>query len=738
MRARSLAVLALALSLPAAAAYFLWSGRGGGGVVGPSGVGYELSSLRRPGLPPPSVSPARPAPTSLSQSLPLEESQLANPDAMDVLNLGPAQRTSVLERGFVLVRWGAFDDFSEAYEALPPTVPVYVTADTVLHAYHVLFDTTLAQIEEQKIYPDLVAVTRAMMEESLTLSMGSQGEVAEAARRNAAYFAVALSLLDPDFEPPREVRDVVQAELSLIESHPGVQRSPLFWYKEDYSQYIPRGHYTRSETLRRYFRAMMWYGRMAFLLRGGPGGFVTADQARMLTLQASLISAAMPNVELGDGRTVGEVWSDIYSVTAFFVGFADDLTPYDYLEALAELFGDSVEARQIPGRIDEIRALVAGMGRPKIYGGTGFCVVYPPFTEEDLAECLDASAGMRFMGQRYVPDSYVFQRLVTPSVGLYTGDDEPFTLGLTDGGPARVFPRGLDWFAVVGSETALQVMREEGDADYERYEDVVARLREEFSNLSEDDWSRNLYWSWLDALRILASPRPEGYPAYMRTEAWERRQLLAALASWSELRHDTILYAKQSYTPKLAAAPPATPERLAFVEPIPELYDRLLALTRQSREGLRFLGYLTEDADRRLAGMEDLLENLARISRRELAGEALSREDVKFLLRIGEVLEDILSGLSERSKSTVMVADVHTDLNSGLALEEGVGPLDLLVVIFPAPDGTYVAVGPVLTYYEFKHPISDRLTDESWRDMLAQNPPELPDWISDLYAESWG
>ena len=32
----------------------------------------------------------------------------------------------------------------------------------------------------------------------------------------------------------------------------------------DYSQYILRGHYTRNETLERYFRAMMWYGQVPF------------------------------------------------------------------------------------------------------------------------------------------------------------------------------------------------------------------------------------------------------------------------------------------------------------------------------------------------------------------------------------------------------------------------------------------------------------------------------------------
>ncbi len=83
----------------------------------------------------------------------------------------------------------------------------------------------------------------------------------------------------------------------------------------------------------------------------------------------------------------------------------------------------------------------------------------------------------------------------------------------------------------------------------------------------------------------------------------------------------------------------------------------------------------------------------------------------------------------------MMVADVHTDLNSNLALEEGVGRLDLIVVAFPTLKGIYVAVGPTLTYHEFNNPISDRLTDEAWETLLDQSPPEQPMGINDLYVE---
>ena len=62
--------------------------------------------------------------------------------------------------------------------------------------------------------------------------------------------------------------DNITKELSFIQAHEGFQDSSIFHYKEDYSQYHPRGHYTQSEKLKRYFKTMMWYGRITFLLRG--------------------------------------------------------------------------------------------------------------------------------------------------------------------------------------------------------------------------------------------------------------------------------------------------------------------------------------------------------------------------------------------------------------------------------------------------------------------------------------
>jgi hypothetical protein len=308
-------------------------------------------------------------------------------------------------------------------------------------------------------------------------------ELKEAARRNVAYFAVALNLLqtptegyndskdikEVNFTIPGYVKEAVDNEIENIEKHDGFHPSVIFnsnpnctcsstcCYCEDYSQYVPRGHYTRSEKLKRYFKAMMWYGRMAFMLKGcnSDEALISESDANLSTIQAALIASELPDVTVNN-KTAQEIWSRIYSVTAFFVGTADDLTPFEYRDAITNVFGAEFNARELSAenKLLALKVELSKMRSPEIYGGSGVCAVYPPLTEEKLYECLDKTKGLRFMGQKFIPDSYMFQQLVFPAVGRYVGNDTPFTMCITDLGPARCFPRGLDIMAVLGSERA--------------------------------------------------------------------------------------------------------------------------------------------------------------------------------------------------------------------------------------------------------------------------------------------
>ena len=731
-------------------------------------------------------------------SLPLVPEEIANWQHIESqFRLNGNQKELLQKNGFVVIPWQG-DDIVEPYDTMKQReIPIFVTSDTLLHLYHIQFDEILKRIEEEEFFNQLIDMNQAMLERSIQdYEAFTDSDLKEAARRNVAYFAVGLKLLQTptegydevklkqeiekwnqghpydkkefkpirkiDFTIPKYVKDEVSEEINNIEEHQDFKPSAIFnsntdcmcdlpcCYCEDYTQYIPRGHYTRSETLKRYFKSVMWYGRMAFLLKGGEGDecmqlegpLIAEKDANIATIQASLISAELSNVAVGDG-TAQEIWDRIYSVTSFFVGTADDLTPYEYLSAIEKVFGTEFDASLLTSEDNllALKAELAQMRNSEIYGGSGICVVYPPITKEKLYQCLAKTKGMRFMGQRFVPDSYIFQNLVTPAVGMYVGDDEPFTMKMTQAGPARCFPRGLDVMAVLGSEQAYQILKDEGDTEYAgkdtSYDKQLNELKSQFGEFDVADWNRNLYWSWLYSLKPLLEEFGDSYPTFMQTKAWQDKELNTALASWAELRHDTILYAKQSYTPTCGMAPPPPKPIVGYVEPIPEFYARMLALTSMTEEGLTQLNALTDEERTRLNSLENILGRLIDISTDELENRELDEADYEFIRNFAKELDSIVTGVEAKGKETTIVADVHTDTNPPRqVLEEGVGYVDLILVAYKLPDGRILTgAGPAFSYYEFKHPMAERLTDEKWQEMLEQgDAPRRPAWISSFYA----
>ena len=669
-------------------------------------------------------------PNAPQLALPLDPGAVGNAALLDEHLKSKDARDLLAKNGFVVVPGPGTDLFHEAYAQLKyGQVPIVVTSDSVLHLYHVLFDNTLMEIEEAYLFDDLTALLKGLLESTEgRLALEGRGDLlVEADTATLAYLAVAMRLLDPDTDPPEAVADVVEAELKLIEAHAGPEMSPLFGYKEDYSQYVPRGHYTRSIHLKRYFVSMMWLGRMTFLLKGRTdeikNALVDGPMADRQTVQALLISE-----DLAGNRELLGRWERIYTVTSFFVGPADDLTARDYTEAYATVRAES-GTRDITTKpfLDGARWFMAKRRSPLIYGGTGDAAVPPGATLDDL---LDQTKGLRVMGQRFVPDSFLMGRLVNLK---YTGSARPFTMA----DQIRVFPRGLDVMQLLGSGRARAILDEEGDTAYADYDARIADLKAIFAEFDPGDWHQNLYWAWLASLRTLLAPCDAGYPTFMQTEAYTDKALNTALASWSQLRHDTILYAKQSYTPRATAVRPPSSVVPGYVEPLPGLYAELAALNAMTRDGLKSLGVLSDKMDARFGGADRILRTLLELSVKELKSEPLSDDDLRFIRDFGDQLSTAVGDLTDESKRTTVVADVHSDLNTRLALEEATGRIDLMWVVWKTPDGDVIAgAGPVLSHYEFKHPMSDRLTDEAWREMVKKAAPERAPWTKRFAPEA--
>ncbi len=669
--------------------------------------------------------------------------------------LGFEDSTLLEQNGFMVFERMKFEDVVSYYKNLENSeVPIFITSDSLLHLYHIQFDETLREIEEEEFFEDITLLSRAMLADSEEKYNSLEGDLKEATRRNAAFFSVGLKLLDPNAQIPSYVQEEANGEIKLIEEHNGMENSPIFIYKEDYSQYVPRGHYTRSEKLKKYFKAMMWYGRMSFLLKGDPEipigincpdcekGFISEFDAKIQTMQALLIAGSIQNVSI-EGRKADEIWERIYNVTSFYVGIADDLTPYEYVDVINKVFGSEAGVEQLEddAKLLKVKEEIAVLRSPQIFGGTGNCGAVA-FGEDLVNQCLAKTKGMRLMGQRFIPDSYIMQNLVALA---YTGNAQPFTYKMSQLGPIRGFPRGLDVMAVLGSDRALEIIEEEGDADYvdsdgKTYQEKVAEIKAKFDGISEQEWKKNLYWSWLYSLKALLKDYSEDYPAFMQGTAWKDKQLNAGLGSWAQLRHDTILYAKQSYTPIAKSMPIEPKPVVGYVEPVPEFYARLLALNEMTLKGLKERNALSKKAERRIKSLSEILGKLLALSKRELENEELNQEDYNFIKYFGGKLETAVSGIDvEEGLETTIIADVHTDLNPPAeVLEEGTGYLRTMLVAYKVPDGRIlVGAGPVFSYHEFRRLMEDgRLTDEKWKEMLAkgQEPEKLP-WISSFYSE---
>jgi hypothetical protein len=171
---------------------------------------------------------------------------------------------------------------------------------------------------------------------------------------------------------------------------------------------------------------------------------------------------------------------------------------------------------------------------------------------------------------------------------------------------------------------------------------------------------------------------------------------------------------------------------VGYVEPLPELYARLLATSRMTTRGLTAMGVLDRSAAGRLLWLEQILARLLDISVRELRHETLTQDDYEFIRRFADQLEGAITDVDSEGLQTTLVADVHTDGNTGQVLEEATGYLRALVVAYLNPRGELLlGVGPGMTHYEFKQPMSNRLTDEAWRQMLQSGQaPARAEWLT--------
>jgi len=647
------------------------------------------------------------------------------------ISLAEADRQKLSQNGFFIesvppAKEIRVDDMADAYQTEGQP---FVTSDLFLHAHHLIFDRMLQDVEEKKLSPSVSKLTANLAHitenEIPTLPAATPAEVRDALTYDLLYFSVAAKLFDPAFVVPNRVSADAQALVARIEKAGGPLPSAMSskFGDEDFTQYKVRGHYEKNETLQRYFRAMMWFGRRNFSL---------AD--KKMTLAAILVPG------LVDKAQGTHTFESVDSSLEYLVGPQDKSTLAGYRSVNKKVFGtETPGATQVATKLDDNlqafdRAVESDLPPPQIVSvqtGTGK-------TQEQRLKMV---RGFKFLGQRYTLDAFLLNQMSSPSVG--TDDNR------------RNLPSTLDVMMILGSQAATEQQQQEQQRQkWANYDSQAKKLR----GVAQEHLAKEatFYDEWLNTLNSLFLP-VSSKQFFALGRPWQYKNLNASAANWTELKHDTILYSEQSYAEsgegeEFEIPPYYPPGPKGYVEPNPVFFRRLGQCIDQMLDRTKRTGFITDEYLDKFTTLRELARKAEAIAQKEISGAAITGEDYEWIASLVREFDrplllpravDVISDPSELQMA--LIADVATDAVDGRVLEVATGtPQRIIVVVKDAYGGTRWAVGYVYSWYEF--PSTKRWADSEWKKVIytedsaarKENGVQPPGWYSMFLKNSGG
>lgn len=574
-------------------------------------------------------------------------------------------------------------------------MPSFVTTDLFLQVYHLYFDCLLRDVEQKKLFPMLHEFYHELWKSNHD---GSDYNWVE------TYIRVISCLYTASGDPYNEIADAEYNKIMKSED----DFSEFLGYtdaKFSYSLFRPRGHYTRNDTLQRYFRTMMWLQSVPLCTDK------TEDMDKVVRL-AEMI---------GNNPKLTKLYQQLTEPITWLMGRPDDVTLLQVWEVMKtygytdfSIFSDKANysriLAEITQKVDEIAEKQTRI-RPK-FQRTGRNKV-----------CL--------MPQRYQPDAEVLLNMVD-----YDSDEAQ-----------RAVPEGLDLFAAMGVSAAEQLLKEEG----QKWKDFEPMLKKMKARMDSVDWQETIVTRWLSVLKT-ANETSDHAPYFMLTPDWDKKQLNSSLSSWAELKHDAILYAKQPMGAECGGAGPPDPVVKGYVEPNTGFWRKAIDLLTATSDLLYRYEMMTEKAKVSTDRLKELAQFLLAVSKKELEGKVLMDEEYDQLEHIGATIENISLDLIREpdqwlmgwddvqgtDRNVALVADVYTanaDNNPDKCiLYAGIGQADEIYVIVEIGGYLYLMRGAVFSYREFTRPMGgQRLTDEEWQQYLKNHPREgVPQWMKEI------
>jgi hypothetical protein len=640
------------------------------------------------------------------------------------------QISALQNKGFVILS-GSTGDISTGFGSIFAKVyskdlPVFFTADALLDPLYRSYDNILKAVEGTKLIPQMKSILDKTLTQFLTVKSSHAGQAGWSRQLLdvEVFLSVAKALLNGTAGVSADPAVAMPADslLQLISTAQGLAEIAFFGKVNtiDFSQFKPRGHYTCQSgqttcDMANYFKCMMWLGRAdcAFQI----------DSLRQFKDFLLLYDCMDKSQALND-------LADFNSVITFFVGdmdcfSAEGLTEY-YTQsgskpAIETVFANDYEAKQLRNTL-----LLKGCGNQFILSQALWK------NPDDPRPALPTIA--QIAGQRFILDSY----LLGHTVEWYVKN--------------RNVPKLEEVAFCLGNNAGLKEAQNDiltftnNTGDYKPLHCRLGAMRTLFDEYPY--WSHNLYTIWLDALRELSKPLPDKTPNVMRSANWQVKQMNSQLASWAQLRHNTLLYAKQSYTGGISCFYPN-----GYVEPYPQFYRKVGSIIKAIGKNY---GSLLGNQSAFFAAWDTVSEALASMAEKELTGETLTEAQIVFLNRM-LVKQGGMCGMPPYAgwypglyypydqygssqwdacaNAKPCIADVHTIPPSeikpdDMVLHAATGAAKTMVIMVSQNDscGTVFA-GPVSSFYQYNVSPIGRKTDEEWIAILQTQQPLQPAWI---------
>lgn len=637
---------------------------------------------------------------------------IVNPYQLEYFD--PKLKAALGKNGFAIVPANGNQLFQVYEKNDYSDFPSFVTTDLYLQLFHLYFDALLRDVEENRFDSILISFSRHLYQHFMR--QANDKTTPSVLSRHAAwcqaYFGVSLALLTDSLpgDLPREYQAQCADEIAKIMKSEN-DFSDFLDYHEvyfNYSLFRPRGHYTRSEQLKRYFRAMMWFQTVPF----------GTDKPHQLQRAVMLAHA------IGSTPRALQNYKKLFEPLTSLMGQPDNVTILQVYGVVERIGKPIVQLLKDKKTMAALRTEIEDIARRQTR-------IKPKFEHTSTYK-------VNLMPQRYQPDAEVLQEMVD-----YTTNP---TL--------RDAPKGLDVMAAMGSAVAERILLDElkEDRQWKGYTPMLQKMK---TRMGEINWSETLANQWLNALTTMGDTAAiRGVPDFMNTPQWDKKELNAALASWTELKHDAILYAKQPIGAECGGGGIPEPIVRGYVEPNVRFWKKAISLVDFMEHVLAKYSLQTEKAVATTEQMREQAEFLYRMSKKELDGSRLSAEEYKQIEIIGSIFENISLDLVRNTdewlmgwddvqgtdKKVALVADVYTanaennPSDKQSVLYEAIGPVDEIYVVVPINDHLYLTRGAVFSYREFKKAINEpRLTDEEWQQLLQSNPRKgVPEWMKEI------